>query len=154
MGRKEDYKLQNERYLEALRAENDIRELPCGILYRVLEEGNGGNTPRLNSIVTVHYKGTLINGREFDNSWKRNYPEAFRLNEVIEGWQIALQRMHVGDHWIVYIPYAMGYGTRSSGPNYENTDYQRKSPQARTYLENAAIDGNGSPGEWGRSYRD
>lgn len=77
---------------------------------------NGGNTPRLNSIVTVHYKGTLINGREFDNSWKRNYPEAFRLNEVIEGWQIALQRMHVGDHWIVYIPYAMGYGTRSSGP--------------------------------------
>ena len=39
-----------------------------------------------------------------------------RLNEVIEGWQIALQRMHVGDHWIVYIPYAMGYGTRSSGP--------------------------------------
>jgi peptidylprolyl isomerase len=99
-----------------LRAENDIRELPCGILYRVLEEGNGGNTPRLNSIVTVHYKGTLINGREFDNSWKRNYPEAFRLNEVIEGWQIALQRMHVGDHWIVYIPYAMGYGTRSSGP--------------------------------------
>ena len=98
MGRKEEYKLQNERYLEALRAENDIRELP------------------LNSIVTVHYKGTLINGREFDNSWKRNYPEAFRLNEVIEGWQIALQRMHVGDHWIVYIPYAMGYGTRSSGP--------------------------------------
>ena len=85
MGRKEEYKLQNERYLEALRAENDIRELPCGILYRVLEEGNGGNTPRLNSIVTVHYKGTLINGREFDNSWKRNYPEAFRLNEVIEG---------------------------------------------------------------------
>ena len=53
MGRKEEYKLQNERYLEALRAENDIRELPCGILYRVLEEGNGGNTPRLNSIVTV-----------------------------------------------------------------------------------------------------
>ena len=55
MGRKEEYKLQNERYLEALRAENDIRELPCGILYRVLEEGNGGNTPRLNSIVTLHY---------------------------------------------------------------------------------------------------
>lgn len=54
--------------------------------------------------------------REFDNSWRRNYPEAFRLNEVIEGWQIALQRMHIGDHWIVYIPYTMGYGTRTSGP--------------------------------------
>nr|WP_278581261.1 FKBP-type peptidyl-prolyl cis-trans isomerase [Bacteroides intestinalis] len=116
MGRKEEYKLQNEQYLEALRAEEEIKELPCGILYRVLESGNGDNTPRLNSIVTVHYKGTLINGREFDNSWKRNCPEAFRLNQVIEGWQIALQRMHVGDHWIVYIPYTMGYGTRSSGP--------------------------------------
>ena len=93
MGRKEEYKLQNESYMESLRTEGDIKELPCGILYRVLEEGTGGNTPRLNSIVTVHYRGTLINGREFDNSWRRNYPEAFRLNEVIEGWQIALQRM-------------------------------------------------------------
>lgn len=119
MGRKEEYKLQNEQYMEALHAEQDIKELPCGILYRIVEEGNGGatgSTPRLNSVVTVHYKGTLINGREFDNSWKRNCPEAFRLNEVIEGWQIALQRMHIGDRWIVYIPYAMGYGKRSSGP--------------------------------------
>ena len=119
MGRKEEYKLQNERYLEALRAENDIRELPCGILYRVLEEGNGGNTPRLNSIVTVHYKGTLINGREFDNSWKRNYPEAFRLNEVIEGCHRPMplrQPLHCRHHHYRMEPYAMGYGTRSSGP--------------------------------------
>lgn len=116
MGRKEEYKLQNEQYMETLRAEKDIQELPCGILYRVMEEGSGGATPGLNSIVTVHYKGALINGREFDNSWKRNYPEAFRVKEVIEGWQIALQRMHVGDHWIVYIPYSKGYGTRSNGP--------------------------------------
>ena len=63
MGRKEEYKLQNEQYLEALRAEEDIKELPCEILYRVLESGNGDNTPRLNSIVTVHYKGSFINGR-------------------------------------------------------------------------------------------
>lgn len=116
MGRKEEYKLQNEQYMEALHAENDVKELPCGILYRVLEVGNGTNTPRLNSIVSVHYKGTLISGREFDNSWERSCPEAFRLNEVIEGWQIALQRMHTGDRWVVYIPYTMGYGTRSSGP--------------------------------------
>ena len=57
-----------------------------------------------------------LNGREFDNSWKRKCPEAFRLNEVIEGWQIALLRMHPGSRWIVYIPYTMGYGTRTSGP--------------------------------------
>ncbi len=92
MSRKEEYKLQNEQFLEQLRTAEGIKELPCGILYRVLEEGRDGPTPRLNSVVSVHYKGTLINGREFDNSWKRNCPEAFRLNEVIEGWQIALLR--------------------------------------------------------------
>ena len=116
MSRKEEYKKQNEQFLEALRSEKDIKELAAGVLYRVLEMGQGNNTPRLNSIVSVHYKGTLINGREFDNSWKRNCPEAFRLNEVIEGWQIALQQMHTGDRWIIYIPYTVGYGTRSSGP--------------------------------------
>ena len=116
MGRKEEYKLQNEQFLERLRMEEGINELPSGILYRVVEEGRDGPVPRLNSVVSVHYKGTLVNGREFDNSWKRNCPEAFRLNEVIEGWQIALQRMHPGSRWIVYIPYAMGYGTRASGP--------------------------------------
>lgn len=70
----------------------------------------------MSSVVSVHYRGTLINGREFDNSYKRNCPEAFRLNQVIEGWQQALQQMHVGDKWIIYIPYTLGYGTRTSGP--------------------------------------
>lgn len=116
MGRKEEYKLQNEQFMQALRAEADVYELPCGILYKVLEEGSGTTTPRPGSVVSVHYRGTLINGREFDNSWKRNCPEAFRLSEVIEGWQIALQKMRVGDRWIIYIPYTMGYGTRTSGP--------------------------------------
>ena len=79
MGRKEEYKLQNEQFMQALRAEADVYELPCGILYKVLEEGSGTATPRPGSVVSVHYRGTLINGREFDNSWKRNCPEAFRL---------------------------------------------------------------------------
>lgn len=116
MGRKEEYRLQNEQFIETLRREEDVKELGAGVLYRVLESGQGSVTPRLNSIVSVHYKGTLINGREFDNSWKRNCPEAFRLNEVITGWQIALQQMHAGDRWIIYIPYSVGYGTRTSGP--------------------------------------
>lgn len=116
MGRKEEYKQQNEQFLESLRSEKDIKELAAGMLYRVLEAGQGDTTPRRNSVVSVHYKGTLINGREFDNSWKRNCPEAFRLSEVIEGWQIALQQMHVGDRWMIYIPYAVGYSTRASGP--------------------------------------
>ena len=90
MSKKEEYKLKNEQFLQSLRTEEGVKELGAGVLYRVLENGQGsGATPRLNSIVSVHYKGTLINGREFDNSWKRNCPEAFRLNEVIDGWQIA-----------------------------------------------------------------
>ena len=116
MGKKEEYKFKNEQYLESLRTEEEVKELAAGVLYRTLETGQGSTSPRLNSVVSVHYKGTLINGREFDKSWKRNCPEAFRLNEVIEGWQIALQQMHVGDHWIVYISYKVGYGTRASGP--------------------------------------
>ena len=98
MGKKEEYKLKNEQFLQNLRTEEGVKELAAGVLYRILESGQGSSaTPRLNSIVSVHYKGTLINGREFDNSWKRNCPEAFRLNEVIDGWQIALQQMRVGD---------------------------------------------------------
>lgn len=116
MNKKELYKQQNDQFLESLSQDKEVYKLVGGIYYKVIESGSGKETPRLNSIVSVHYKGTLINGREFDNSWKRNYPEAFRLNEVIEGWQIALQQMHVGDKWIIYIPYTLGYGTRSSGP--------------------------------------
>ena len=65
------------------------------------------------SIVTVHYKGSLIDGQVFDNSYERTCPDALRLSDVIEGWQVALQKMHVGDKWIIYIPYAMGYGIKS-----------------------------------------
>ena len=116
MASKEEYRSKNEVFMEALSSENDVKKLPGGILYKVIESGTGQSSPFTNSVVTVHYKGTLINGREFDNSWKRNSPESFRLNQVIDGWQIALQKMHVGDRWIIYIPYQLGYGTRSSGP--------------------------------------
>ena len=93
MGKKEEYKLKNEQFLQNLRTEEGVKELAAGVLYRILESGQGSSaTPCPNSIVSVHYKGTLINGREFDNSWKRNCPEAFRLNEVIDGWQIACSR--------------------------------------------------------------
>ena len=71
MGKKEEYKLKNEQFLQNLRTEEGVKELAAGVLYRILESGQGSSaTPRPNSIVSVHYKGTLINGREFDNSWK------------------------------------------------------------------------------------
>ena len=97
-------------------AEEGVVTHPSGILYKVINSGDGKVSPVDRSIVTVHYRGTLINGREFDNSWKRSCPEALRLTDVIDGWRIALKLMHVGDRWMVYIPYELGYGTRTSGP--------------------------------------
>ena len=82
MSRKEEYKEKNLLYLDEIASEEGIRTLPCGILYKVIQAGTGKVSPNRESVVSVHYKGTLINGREFDNSWKRGCPEAFRLNQV------------------------------------------------------------------------
>ena len=115
MGKKEEYKEKNLQYLQVLSTQEGICPLPCNMFYKVLQTGTGTVSPTIRSIVTVHYRGSLINGKEFDNSYDRNCPEAFRLCDVIEGWQLALQRMHVGDKWVVYIPYTLGYGNRTSG---------------------------------------
>ena len=116
MSKKEIYKQRNIQFLKDLSIEEGIHSLPCGIYYKILETGEGKVSPTVRSIVSVHYRGTLIDGKEFDNSYKRNCPEAFRLCDVINGWQIALQQMHVGDKWIIYIPFEMGYGSKTSGP--------------------------------------
>ena len=116
MSKKEIYKNKNIEFLKELSIQEGINSLPCGIYYKVLERGEGKVSPTVRSIVSVHYRGTLIDGKEFDNSYKRNCPEAFRLCDVIDGWQIALQQMHVGDKWMIYIPSEMGYGSKASGP--------------------------------------
>ena len=116
MSKKEIYKQKNIQFLKELSVAEGIQSLPCGIYYKVLETGEGKVSPTVRSIVSVHYRGTLIDGKEFDNSYKRNCPEAFRLCDVIDGWQIVLQQMHVGDKWIIYIPSEMGYGSKASGP--------------------------------------
>lgn len=116
MAKKEEYKEKNLQFIEETALQEGVVKLPCGVLYKELVKGSGTVSPELSSVVSVHYRGTLINGREFDNSWKRGCPEAFRLNQVIEGWQQALRKMHVGDRWLIYIPYTLGYGSRSSGP--------------------------------------
>lgn len=113
MSRKEEYKIKNEQFLASLASQDDILFLGGGVLYRVLEQGDGKVSVTPRSIVTCHYKGSLINGKVFDNSWERGCPEAFRVNDLIEGFQMALCKMHVGDHWEVYIPWQKGYGKRS-----------------------------------------
>ena len=112
-----EYKQRNEAFMQALRdGEEELFEISQGVLVKILKQGEGDRCPRSGNVVTVHYKGSLINGKVFDSSYERGYPEAFRLSDLIVGWQIALTQMHIGDHWIVYIPYQLGYGTRDSGP--------------------------------------
>lgn len=110
----QEYKEANIRFLEENLHEEGVMELPCGVQYKVLLKSSGP-MPTGKSTVKVHYRGTLINGKEFDNSFARKRPEVFRVNEVINGWQEALKAMPVGSRWMIYIPYELGYGTRACG---------------------------------------
>lgn len=110
----QQYKEENIRFLENNLEEEGVLKLPCGVQYKVILKGTG-SIPTTKSTVRVHYRGTLINGKEFDNSFSRKRPETFRVNEVIKGWQEALKVMPVGSRWMIYIPYELGYGTRVCG---------------------------------------
>ena len=115
MSKKEQYKQTNEQFLVDKRKEDGVKELRGGVLYEVIASGDGDRQPSPRSIVTCHYKGSTINGHVFDETFKTGCPAAFRVNELISGFQIALVNMHIGDHWRVYIPSEMGYGSRGAG---------------------------------------
>ena len=115
MAKKEDYIKQNREFLVAKREEEGVKEISLGVLRKIIKSGKSNVRPRQGNVVTLHYKGTLINGKEFDNSYKRKCPEAFRVRDLIVGFQVALTQMTIGDHWIVYIPCEQGYGMRSAG---------------------------------------
>jgi peptidylprolyl isomerase len=107
---KQDYIDNNRRWLAEKAQEPDVMPLDKGVYYRVVKKGAAaGPTPNRGSVVTVHYTGTTINGKKFDSSRSGTAP-AFRLRDLIPGWIIALQKMHVGDRWEVYIPAEQGYG--------------------------------------------
>jgi len=86
-----------------------------GLQYRVLAEGSGTESPGTDSVVSVHYLGKLIDGFEFDSSYKRNQPATFPVSGVIRGWTEALQLMKVGDKWELTIPPDLGYGSQGAG---------------------------------------
>src|SRR5512135_3380744 len=92
-----------------------IKTLSSGLEYKVITEGSG-KMPKAEDTVTVHYKGTLIDGTEFDSSYKRGQPATFQVNGVIKGWTEALQLMKEGSKWQLFIPPELGYGERSAGP--------------------------------------
>lgn len=91
-----------------------IITLPSGLQYEVLRPGSGAK-PALTDEVTVHYKGTLLNGKQFDSSYDRGEPTTFMLNQVIPGWTEGLQQMSQGSKYRFYIPYSLAYGERGAG---------------------------------------
>ena len=103
---------------EAFLIENEKKEgvktLPSGLQYRVTKEGDGKH-PKKTDQVVVHYKGTLVDGTEFDSSYKRGEPAKFGVTQVIKGWTEALQLMKEGSKWTLYIPWQLAYGEKGMG---------------------------------------
>ena len=107
-------KTDGERFLAENRNKEGVVVLPSGLQYKIIKNSEG-KRPLANSRVIVHYKGTLINGTIFDSSYARGEPIEFGLNQVIKGWQEALQLMPVGSKWQVIIPSELAYGERGAG---------------------------------------
>ncbi|SHE40757.1 FKBP-type peptidyl-prolyl cis-trans isomerase FklB [Bacteroides faecichinchillae] len=109
-----DNKAAGEKFLAENKTKDGVKTTPSGLQYKVITEGTGA-IPADSSKVKVNYKGTLIDGTEFDSSYKRNEPATFRANQVIKGWTEALTMMPVGSKWELYIPQELAYGARESG---------------------------------------
>ena len=106
----------SKKFLEDNKHKKGIVVLPSGVQYRVIEDGSGTRHPTLNSEVTVHYRGSLMNGLEFDSSFARGKPVHFKVGDVIKGWQDVLPLMRVGDHWQIFVPPSLAYGERGQPP--------------------------------------
>lgn len=101
-------------FLEKNRSKKDVIELPSGLQYQVIKEGDG-DLPSLSDEVKCHYHGSLIDGTVFDSSVERGQPAVFPVNGVIQGWVEALQLMSVGSKWRLYVPPELGYGQQGAG---------------------------------------
>lgn len=106
---KSNYKEENKEFLKQKATEEGIHTTAQGVLYEVLQQGSGPRAT-IRSIVSVYYKGMLTSGKVFDDNTQQGYPDAFRLADLITGWQIALTQMCPGDKWRIYVPAEVGYG--------------------------------------------
>ena len=102
-------------FLKANADKEGVVTLASGLQYKVIKEGTGPK-PKATDLVEVHYRGTLIDGQEFDSSFKRGKPASFGVSNVIKGWTEALQLMNVGSKWKLFIPSELAYGSRGTGP--------------------------------------
>ena len=110
----EKNKQQGEAFLAENRKKDAVITLPSGLQYKVIKKGTG-KTPKATDTVTVNYMGSLINGTEFDSSYRRGQPASFKVNGVIRGWTEALQLMQEGAKWQLFIPSDLAYGERGAG---------------------------------------
>jgi FKBP-type peptidyl-prolyl cis-trans isomerase FklB len=101
-------------FLATNKTKEGVKVLPSGLQYKVEKEGTGPK-PSASDTVVCNYRGTFINGKEFDSSYKRGEPATFPVSGVIKGWTEALQLMPVGSKWQLYIPSDLAYGTRGAG---------------------------------------
>ncbi len=108
-------KKEGEDYLAKNKSSEGVVTLASGLQYKILKAGDGPK-PTLEDTVVCHYRGTFINGTEFDSSYRRNQPASFPVKGVIKGWTEALQLMPVGSRWQLAIPSNLAYGERGVGP--------------------------------------
>ncbi|MBT4963763.1 MAG: FKBP-type peptidyl-prolyl cis-trans isomerase [Francisellaceae bacterium] len=109
-------KTKAELFLTENKESPNVKILPDGVQYEVLAASKAANnSPSIEDLVTVHYKGTLIDGTVFDSSYDRNSPAKFPIQNVIKGWQQVLTEMNVGDKWKVVIPPELAYGEAGAG---------------------------------------
>lgn len=106
--------VEGKKFLDENKAKSGVKVLPSGLQYRVVAAGQGAK-PSLKDRVTVQYRGTLIDGTEFDSSYKRGKPATFEVGGVIRGWTEALQMMQEGAKWQLFIPADLAYGERGAG---------------------------------------
>jgi len=111
----EENKKEGAEFLAANKTKDGVVALASGLQYKILTEGTGPK-PAATDTVSCNYRGTLVDGKEFDSSYKRGQPLSIQVNGVIKGWTEALQLMPVGSKWQLFIPSDLGYGDRGSGP--------------------------------------
>jgi FKBP-type peptidyl-prolyl cis-trans isomerase FklB len=107
---------EGQEFLAANKSKDGVVTLPSGLQYKILQAGTGPKPTTADSVV-CNYRGTLINGTEFDSSYKRGQPATFPVSGVIKGWTEALQLMPVGSKWQLFVPADLAYGTRGAGAN-------------------------------------
>jgi FKBP-type peptidyl-prolyl cis-trans isomerase len=112
----DENKKEGDAFLAANKTKDGVVTLSSGLQYRILQVGTGPK-PSASDTVICNYRGTLLNGTEFDSSYKRGQPATFAVGQVIHGWTEALQLMPVGSKWQLFIPAELAYGARAAGPD-------------------------------------